>query len=72
MKNQSKRLFYRMHLPSLRGAHVDSAEFVAYETHAHDCKNPTSVRLYRTSALSASATWNNTSGAWGEHLIRQL
>lgn len=68
VKNQTKRLFYRMPLPSLRGAHVDSAEFVAYETHAHDCKNPTSVRLYRTSALSASATWNNTSGAWGEHL----
>ncbi|CNE39583.1 Uncharacterised protein [Mycobacterium tuberculosis] len=66
--NQTKRLFYRIPLPSLPGAHVDAAEFVAYETYAYDCSNPTSVQLYRTSALSASATWNNTSGSWGEHL----
>ncbi|MFD0856710.1 LamG-like jellyroll fold domain-containing protein, partial [Actinomadura adrarensis] len=62
--NQTKRLLYRMRLPSLRGTHIQSAEFVAYETHAYDCDNPTVVRLYRTAALSSGATWNNTSGDW--------
>jgi hypothetical protein len=68
VKNQTKRLFYRMKLPSLKGAYIESAEFVAYETHAHDCDNPTVVQLWRASALSSGATWNNTSGNWGTHL----
>lgn len=74
VKNQTKRLFYRMPLPALKGRYVQSVEFIAYETDAYNCKNPTSVQLWRTSALKASATWNNTKrtwangGAWGEHL----
>lgn len=74
VKDQTKRLFYRMPLPSLKGRYVESAEFVAYETGAYDCDNPTSVQLWRTSALVSHATWNNTvgtwdnGGAWGDHL----
>ncbi|WP_160147190.1 LamG-like jellyroll fold domain-containing protein [Thermomonospora echinospora] len=68
VKDQTKRLFYRFGLPSLAGKYVESTEFVAYETYAHNCDNGTVVRLYRTSALSASATWNNTLDNWGEHL----
>ncbi|GGV45138.1 hypothetical protein GCM10010182_81920 [Actinomadura cremea] len=78
VKDQTKRLFYRMALPtSVKGGHVESAEFVAYETSAYDCDNPTSVQLWRTSTLVSHATWNNTvgtwgnGGAWGEHLISE-
>ncbi|MFV2179320.1 LamG domain-containing protein [Actinomadura sp. LOL_011] len=74
VKDQTKRLFYRMPLPSLKGRHVDKVEFVAYETGAYDCDSSTSVQLWRTSALVSHATWSNTvgtwgnGGAWGEHL----
>ncbi|WP_146150289.1 LamG-like jellyroll fold domain-containing protein [Actinomadura rubrobrunea] len=68
VKDQTKRIFFRMKLPSIKGRYIESAEFVAYETDAWDCDNPTSVQLWRTSALSSSATWNNTANAWNEHL----
>jgi hypothetical protein len=70
VKNQTKRLFYRMPLPSIKGRYIQNVEFVAYETYAYDCNNGTSVQLWRTSALKSYATWNNTnkSSVWGEHL----
>ncbi|GGV33835.1 hypothetical protein GCM10010182_67040 [Actinomadura cremea] len=74
VKDQTKRLFYRMPLPSLKGRYVEKVEFVAWETSAYDCKSPTSVQLWRTSALVSHADWNNTvgtwgnGGAWGEHV----
>ncbi|GGQ23043.1 hypothetical protein GCM10010140_61820 [Streptosporangium pseudovulgare] len=68
VKNQTKRLFYRMKLPSIKGKYIESAEFVAYETAAYDCDNGTSVQLWRASALTSAATWNNTKDAWLEHL----
>jgi hypothetical protein len=74
VKNQIKRLFYRMPLPSLKGSFVQSTEFVAYETGAFDCDNATSVQLWRATALSSSATWDNTKytsengGAWVSQL----
>lgn len=72
--NQTKRLFYQVKLPSLKGRYVESVEFTAYETGAYDCKNPTSIQLWRTLQLKSYATWNNTvgswndGGAWGEQL----
>jgi hypothetical protein len=68
VKNQTKRLFYRMKLPAIKGKYIESAEFVAFETAAYDCDNKTSVQLWRTSALTSGATWNNTKDAWGTHL----
>ncbi|MGW4799546.1 LamG-like jellyroll fold domain-containing protein, partial [Nonomuraea sp. NPDC004297] len=68
VKNQTKRLFYRMKLPSIKGRYIESAEFVAYETAAYDCDNATSVQLWRAGSLSSGATWNNTKDAWLEHL----
>ncbi|XVQ11524.1 LamG domain-containing protein [Spirillospora sp. CA-255316] len=68
VKDQTKRLFYRMKLPSIKGSYIQSTEFVAYETSAWDCENPTSVQLWRTSGLSSNATWNNTRDNWGEQL----
>ncbi len=68
VKNQTKRLFYRMKLPSIKGKYIESAEFVAYETAAYDCDNATSVQLWRAGTLTSGATWNNTSDAWLEHL----
>ncbi|MGW5414615.1 LamG-like jellyroll fold domain-containing protein [Actinomadura geliboluensis] len=74
VKDQTKRLFYRMELPPLKGRYIQSAEFIAYETSAYNCSNSTVVELWRTSAYTSSATWNNTKrtwpngGAWGEVL----
>ncbi|MEV4562245.1 LamG-like jellyroll fold domain-containing protein [Nonomuraea sp. NPDC049419] len=68
VKNQTKRIFYRMKLPSIKGKYIESAEFVAYETAAYDCHNATSVQLWRASALTSGATWNNTKNDWLEHL----
>lgn len=70
VKNQTKRLFFRMPLPAIKGRYVQSVEFTAYETAAYDCNNDTSVELWRTSALKSSATWNNATGSsvWGEQL----
>ncbi|MFE9107617.1 LamG domain-containing protein [Actinomadura geliboluensis] len=74
VKNQTKRLFFRMPLPSVKGRYIQKAEFTAFETSAYNCKNPTAVELWRTSAYTSSATWDNTKrtwpngGAWGEVL----
>ncbi|NEA21109.1 LamG-like jellyroll fold domain-containing protein [Actinomadura bangladeshensis] len=70
VKNQTKRLFYRVTLPSLKGRYVQAVEFTAYETGAYDCNNATSVQLWRTAKLQSYATWNNTnnSSVWGERL----
>lgn len=65
---QVKRLFYRMPLSKVHGKVVTKAEFIAYQTHSYNCSLDSSVRLYRTSALSSSATWNNSSGSWGDLL----
>ncbi|TYB40135.1 LamG domain-containing protein [Actinomadura chibensis] len=74
VKNQTKRLFYKVKLPSLKGRYVQAVEFTAFETGAYDCNNPTSIQLWRTLQLKSYATWNNTvgswndGGAWGERL----
>ncbi|WP_165966967.1 LamG domain-containing protein [Actinomadura sp. 7K507] len=74
VKNQTKRLFFRMPLPAVKGRYIQNVEFTAFETDAYNCDNPTSVQLWRTSTLVSHATWNNTvgtwgnGGAWGEHL----
>ncbi|WP_344905477.1 LamG-like jellyroll fold domain-containing protein [Actinomadura meridiana] len=68
VKNQTKRLFYRMPLPPIKGRYVQKVEFIAYETSAYDCHNPASIELWRTSALKSSATWNNTGDEWGAQL----
>ncbi|TDB89959.1 LamG domain-containing protein [Actinomadura sp. 7K534] len=75
VKNQTKRLFYKVPLPSLKGRYVQAVEFTAFETGAFNCNSPTSIQLWRTLQLKSYATWNNTvgswsnGGAWGEHLI---
>ncbi len=70
VKNQTKRLFFRMPLPSIKGRYIQNVEFTAYETSAYDCHNPTSVQLWRTTALQSYATWNNTnsSSVWLDQL----
>ncbi|NKZ07307.1 LamG domain-containing protein [Actinomadura latina] len=74
VKNQTKRLFYKVALPSLKGRYVQAVEFTAFETGAYDCDNDTSIQLWRTLQLKSYATWDNTvgswsnGGAWGEHL----
>ncbi|MEU8800908.1 hypothetical protein [Spirillospora sp. NPDC048819] len=68
VKNQTKRLFYRLPLPSLKGRYIQSVQFTAFETSAYNCSNPTAVQLWRTSALQSYATWNNSSGSWHDML----
>lgn len=70
VKNQTKRLFYRMPLPSIKGRYIQNVEFTAYETSAYNCSNPTSVQLWRTTTLQSYATWNNTdkSSVWLDQL----
>ncbi|MFG2084989.1 LamG-like jellyroll fold domain-containing protein [Spirillospora sp. NPDC048824] len=70
VKNQTKRLFFRMPLPAVKGRYIQSVEFTAFETYAYNCSNPTSVQLWRTNTLRSYATWNNTnsSSVWDEHL----
>ncbi|TMR39982.1 LamG domain-containing protein [Actinomadura geliboluensis] len=70
VKNQTKRLFFRMPLPSIKGRYIQNVEFTAFETSAYNCSNPTSVQLWRTTALKSYATWSNTnsSSVWLEHL----
>ncbi|MEU5991349.1 LamG-like jellyroll fold domain-containing protein [Spirillospora sp. NPDC047418] len=70
VKNQTKRLFFRMPLPAVKGSYIQNVEFIAYETSAYNCSNKTSVQLWRTATLRSYATWNNTnkSSVWLEHL----
>ncbi|MFC4056796.1 LamG-like jellyroll fold domain-containing protein [Planomonospora corallina] len=68
VKDQKKRLFFRMPIGSVAGKHVISAEFVAYETHAYDCKNPTVVQLWHASGFGSSSTWNSTDDNWVKQL----
>ncbi|TDB71087.1 LamG domain-containing protein, partial [Actinomadura sp. KC216] len=70
VKNQTKRLFFRMPLPAIKGRYIQAVEFTAYETFAYDCGNDTSVELWRTSTLSSGATWNNatSSSVWDQRL----
>ncbi|MFG2090684.1 MULTISPECIES: LamG-like jellyroll fold domain-containing protein [unclassified Spirillospora] len=73
VKNQTKRLFFRMSLPAIKGRYIQNVEFTAFETYAYNCSNPTSVQLWRTNTLQSYATWNNTnsSSVWDEHLTSQ-
>ncbi|WP_339156512.1 LamG-like jellyroll fold domain-containing protein [Actinomadura luteofluorescens] len=70
VKNQTKRLFFRMKLPAIKSRYIQNVEFIAYETSAYNCSNPTAVQLWRTSDLKSYATWNNTnnSSVWAEQL----
>ncbi|MEU9839388.1 LamG-like jellyroll fold domain-containing protein [Actinomadura sp. NPDC048032] len=70
VKNQTKRLFFRMPLPAVKGRYIQSVEFAAYETSAYNCSNPTAVQLWRTTTLQSYATWNNTnnSSVWMDQL----
>ncbi|MGP4027588.1 LamG-like jellyroll fold domain-containing protein [Actinomadura sp. 3N407] len=70
VKNQTKRLFFRMPLPTVKGRYIQNVEFTAFETYAYNCSNPTAVQLWRTSTLQSYATWNNTnnSSVWDELL----
>ncbi|NKZ03835.1 hypothetical protein [Actinomadura latina] len=70
VKNQTKRLFFKVGLPQIKGSYIQNVEFTAFETSAYNCKNPTSVQLWRTATLKSYATWSNTnkSSVWLEHL----
>ncbi|WP_052423166.1 LamG-like jellyroll fold domain-containing protein [Nonomuraea candida] len=68
VKDQKKRLFYRMPIGSIAGKHVISAEFVAYETHAYKCSNPTVVQLWHASGFGNTSTWNSTDDNWVKNL----
>ncbi|QFY10798.1 LamG domain-containing protein [Nonomuraea phyllanthi] len=68
VKDQKKRLFFRMPISAIAGKVVLSAEFIAYETHAYNCSNPTSVQLWHASGFGSSSTWNSTDDNWIKHL----
>ncbi|TMQ79343.1 hypothetical protein ETD83_42115, partial [Actinomadura soli] len=70
VKNQTKRLFFRMPLPAIKGRYVQAVEFTAYETSAYDCNYDSSIELWRTSTLSSGATWSNatSSSVWSQQL----
>ncbi|MFA1538069.1 hypothetical protein [Actinomadura monticuli] len=70
VKNQTKRLFFKVALPQIKGSYIQNVEFTAFETSAYNCSNKTSVQLWRTATLKSYATWNNTnnSSVWLEHL----
>ncbi|TMQ96243.1 LamG domain-containing protein, partial [Actinomadura soli] len=70
VKNQTKRLFFRMPLPAIKGRYVQAVEFTAYETSAYDCDYDSSIELWRTSTLSSGATWSNatSSSVWSQQL----
>lgn len=63
-----KRLFFRMPMSAFAGKHVISAEFIAFETHAYNCNNSTSVQLWHASGFGRNSTWNSTSDNWKRHL----
>ena len=63
-----KRLFYRMPLSKVARKYVLGAEFTAFETHAYNCNNDTSVQLWHASGFGQSSTWNSTSDNWMTHL----
>lgn len=62
----TKRLFWNFDTNPVRGKHILSATFSAYEVYAYSC-TPAAVYLWQTSALSASTTWNSQPAG-----IRQL
>lgn len=64
VKNQKKRLFFRIPTSAYAGKSILSADFVAYETHAYNCDNPTVVELWHTKGFITSSTWNSTSDNW--------
>ncbi|HEU5156108.1 MAG TPA: LamG domain-containing protein [Streptosporangiaceae bacterium] len=68
VKDQKKRLFYRMPTSFFAGKSILSATFTAYETDAYDCNNSTTVQLWRTKGFITSSTWDSTSDNWLEHL----
>ncbi|MFG3715046.1 LamG-like jellyroll fold domain-containing protein [Micromonospora sp. NPDC047730] len=68
VKDQKKRLFYRVPISAVAGRYIISTEFVAYETHAYNCSNPTSVQLWHISGFATGSTWNSTDDNWIKHL----
>lgn len=64
VKDQKKRLFFRMPTSTFAGKSILSADFTAYETHAYNCDNPTVVELWHTKGFITSSTWNSTSDNW--------
>lgn len=68
VKDQKKRIFYRMPIGAIAGKLVLSAEFIAYETHAYNCSNPTSVQLWHASGFGSTSTWNSTDDNWIKRL----
>ncbi|MDG4820802.1 LamG domain-containing protein [Asanoa sp. WMMD1127] len=68
VKDQKKRLFYRLPIGAFAGKHIISAEFIAYETHAYDCSDPSVVQLWHTGGFSTSSNWNTTGDNWLTHL----
>ncbi|MBO0882002.1 MAG: LamG domain-containing protein, partial [Mycobacterium sp.] len=68
VKDQTKRIFFRLPTGYFAGKTILSAEFTAWETFAYDCNNSTSVQLWRTKGFTSSSTWNSTSDNWLEYL----
>lgn len=68
VKNQIKRLFYRIPASHFAGKTILSATFTGYETFAYNCNNPTVVQLWLTKAFGSSSTWNSTDDNWLERL----
>lgn len=68
VKDQVKRLFYRIPASYFAGKTILSATFTGNETSAYDCNTDTNVQLWLTKAFGSSSTWNSTSGNWLQHL----
>ncbi|WP_166380638.1 LamG domain-containing protein [Catellatospora methionotrophica] len=63
-----KRIFYRLPIGAFAGKSILNAEFIAYETHAYDCDEGTSVQLWHASGFSSTSTWSSTADNWLTHL----
>ncbi|MCW6004784.1 LamG domain-containing protein [Micromonospora sp. CPCC 205371] len=68
VKDQVKRLFFRMPIGAVAGRHIISTEFVAYEHHAHKCGDGRVVQLWHASAFGSSSTWNSTKDNWNRQV----
>jgi concanavalin A-like lectin/glucanase superfamily protein len=68
VRDQVKRIFFRIPTGFFAGKTILSAEFTAWETSAFNCSNPTVVQLWRATGFASTSTWNTTTDNWVERL----
>jgi hypothetical protein len=69
IKDQVKRIFFRLPTSDFAGASILSAQFTAWETAAfNNCATTTKVELWRATEFASTSTWNTTTDNWVERL----